>query len=174
MADLSALGGLNPIDKLELGEKYAAVKEKTAFQLPPKGRYDLRAPESFPQAAFSRTKAGALQVQIDPTIVGPTGEGLVVKFVKISAKTWKRGDEVVSQVGDYLTAHGFKGSIKTEQDLADAVESTANQVYAANLDWRGYSKTTGWSIQGMERFPQLPDGSYQSWIDDPTPGAFAL
>ena len=167
MADLSHLGGLNPVDTLELDGLYPVAKEST-FQLPPKGRYTLRAPDSFPPAAFGRTNAGALSVQVDPTIVGPTNEGFTVRFVKVSAKTFDRSGVKVSQVGDYLKACGFKGSLKDEQAIADAIESTAGTTYEAKLDWRAYNKKTGFSVEGMERFPKLPDGTHQSWIEDPT------
>lgn len=166
MADLSHLGGLNPIETLDLSN-YADNKEST-FRLPAKGRYTLQSPDSFPEAAFGRTKAGALSVQIDPTIVGPTNEGFTVRFTKISNKTFERGGQKVSQVGDYLRACGFKGTLKTESDVVNAIETTAGCVYEAKLDWRAYNKRTGWSIEGMERFPKLADGSHQSWIVDPS------
>lgn len=165
MADISHLGGLNPVEALDL-ENYADNKEST-FRLPPKGRYTLRAPESFPPAAFGRTKAGSLQVQIDPTIAGPTNEGFTVRFVKISAKTFDRSGTKVSQVGDYLRACGFKGTLSDEQAIADAIEMTAGSLYEAKLDWRAYNKRTGWSLEGMERFPRNEDGTYQSWVTDP-------
>lgn len=165
MADLSHLGGLNPVEALDL-ENYADNKEST-FRLPAKGRYTLRAPESFPPAAFTRTRAGSLSIQIDPTVVGPTNEGFTVRFVKVSAKTFDRDGVKVSQVGDYLRACGYRGPLNTEQAIADAVESTASAIYEAKLDWRAYNKRTGFSIEGMERFPKLADGTYQSWIVDP-------
>lgn len=173
MADLSHLGGLNPVETMELDDNYVVTKEKSTFQQLPAGRYSLRAPDAFPDQAFSRAKSGALQVQIDPTIVSQPGEGTVVKFTKVSSKVFDRNGAKVSQVGDYLKALGFRGVLKSEPDIADAVTATAGQVYEAQLDWRGYSKSTGWSIEGMTKFPKLADGSYQSWIDDPTPGAFA-
>jgi hypothetical protein len=165
MADLSHLGGLNPVEALDL-DNYADNKEST-FRLPAKGRYTLRAPESFPPAAFGRTNAGALKIQIDPTIVGPAHEGFTVRFVNISAKPYKRDGKTVSQVGDYLRAVGFVGVLADEQSIADAVEASAGTIYEAKLDWRAYSKS-GFSLQGMERFPKLADGTYQSWVEDPT------
>lgn len=167
MADLSHLGGLNPIDQLDLDGTYPGAKQST-FQLPAKGEYTLRAPDSFPQTAFGRTKAGSLSVQIDPAIVGPTNEGFTVRFVKVSAKVFDRNGAKASQTGDYLKSCGFSGVLKSEQDIADAIEATANQTYQAKLDWRAYNKRTGWSLEGMERFPKLADGSYQSWVIDPS------
>lgn len=166
MADLSHLGGLNPVEALDLAN-YADNKEST-FRLPAKGRYTLQAPDSFPPAAFTRTKAGALSVQIDPTIAGPTNEGLTVRFSKVSAKPFKRDGVTVSQVGDYLRACGFRGTLSNEQEIADAVEATAGSIYEAVLDWRAYNSKTGFSLQGMTRFPKLSDGTYQSWVEDPT------
>lgn len=166
MADLSHLGGLNPVESLDLAN-YADNK-KSAFQLPAKGRYTLRAPESFPPAAFTRTKAGSLQIQIDPTVIGPTNEGFTVRYVKVSAKTFDRSGQLVSQIGDYLRAVGFRGTLSDEQAIADAVESTAGAVYEAKLDWAGYNKRTGWKLEGMERFPRNEDGTYQPWTIDPS------
>lgn len=164
MVDLSHLGGLNPVEQLDL-ENYADNKEST-FRLPAKGRYTLRAPESFPDSAFGVTKAGALSIQIDPTIVGPTNEGFVIRFTKVSAKAFQRDGKTVSQVGDYLRATGYKGTLRNTQELADAVASTTGQTYEAKLDWRAYRN--GFQVQGMERFPKLPDGTHQPWIEHPT------
>lgn len=165
MADLSHLGGLNPVEQLDL-TNYADNKEST-FRLPAKGVYTLRAPDSFPPAAFGRTKAGALSISIDPTIVGGPHDGFTIKFTKVSAKPFLRDGKYVSQVGDYLRSCGFKGILSDEQSIADAVEQTAGSLYQAKIDWRAYSKS-GFSIQGMERFPKNPDGTYQSWVEDPT------
>lgn len=165
MADLSHLGDLKPVEALDFAH-YSDNKEST-FRLAPKGRYTLRAPDTFPSAAFGRTKNGDLSVQIDPTIVGPTNEGLTVRFVKVSAKIFKRNGDNASQVGDYLRACGFAGTLENEQEIADAVESTAGSIYEAKLDWRAYNKRTGFTLEGMERFPKLSDGSHQSWIIDP-------
>lgn len=167
MADLSHLGGLNPVEQLDLDGTYPVAQDKSSFTLPAKGEYVMRAPDTFPQAAFSRTKAGDLSVQIDPTIVGPTHEGFTVKFVKVSAKVFDRGGTKVSQVGDYLKSCGFAGRITNEQELGEAIDFTAGRVYTAKLDWRAYNKRTGWSLEGMERFPKNSDGTYQSWIIDP-------
>lgn len=171
MADISHLGGLNQIEQLDLDGTYPVAKEST-FQLPPKGTYTLRAPDSFPSAVYGRTKNGDLSIQIDPTIVANSngssvGEGLVVRFVKISNKGFQRGNKTASQVGDYLASCGWKGTLKTEQDVADAIEATAGTTYPAKLDWRAYNKRTGFSLEGMERFPVKEDGTHQSFIVDP-------
>jgi len=175
MADLSALGGLKPIEPLNLGTgEYADVKERK-FQLPSAGIYTLRAPDSFPPSAFSRTqKTGALSIQIDPTIVGPEHEGFLIKFVKVSGTLYKRDGKMVSQIGDYLRACGVDRTLSDEQEQADAVESTANTTYNAYVDWKVFNRTTGFSLEGMKRFPLKKDakgnaiaGEYQSWVEDP-------
>lgn len=165
MADLSQLGNLVEVNPVELGDTYPEARQST-FQLPKKGEYTLQAPESFPQDAFGTTKAGHLSVRIDPTIVGPINEGFQLKFQSVSAKPFERRGQTVSQAGDYLAACGFRGTLKTAQQIADAIESTAGATYRANLDWRAYSNT-GVDIEGMEKFPKLADGSYQSWVEDP-------
>ena len=150
-------------------ENYADVKEST-FRLPAKGRYQVRAPEGFPSAAFSRTKkTNALSVQIDPTIVGPTNEGFQIRYTRVSATPFKRDNVTVSQLGDYLRANGIAGVIKTEQDLADAVEATASRVYEVDIDWKAYSNKDGieFKVEGMENFPKNADGTYQSWVTHP-------
>jgi hypothetical protein len=166
MADISALGALQPIDMLDL-ENYADAKEST-FVLPAKGVYQLQAPDTFPSAAFSRTNAGNLSVQIDPTIVGPAHNGFKLRFIKVSAKSFKRGGVTVSQVGDYLRACGYRGKLSDEQTIADAVEATASQVYQARIDWRAYNKATGFSLEGMERFPSDGKGGHLPYVEDPT------
>lgn len=165
MADIGHLGGLQEVEPLDL-ENYEDNRKST-FQLPQKGLYTLQAPDSFPQAAFGRTKAGSLLVQIDPTIVGPTNAGYNLRFIKISGKTYKRGEKNASQIGDYLRATGFKGLLKSEQDQADAVEQTAGTTYEAHLDWRAYNSKTGFSLEGMDRFPRQENGEPQPWVEDP-------
>ncbi len=166
MADISSLGALQPVDMLDL-ENYSDAKEST-FVLPPKGVYQLQAPDTFPSAAYSRTNAGFLSVQIDPTIVGPTGQGMKLRFIKVSAKSFKRSGTTVSQVGDYLRACGFRGKLDDEQKIADAVEATAGQIYQARIDWRAYNKSTGFSLEGMERFPSDGKGGHLPFVEDPT------
>jgi hypothetical protein len=166
MADLSMLGGLNAIEPLDSSD-YPVNQEKD-FRLAPKGTYTVQAPDGFPQAAFGKTKNGDLSVQIDPTIVDGPSTGLTIKFTKVSAKPFKRGEKWASQVGDYLAACGWTGQLTDPQSIADAIESTAGKVYQVKLDWRAYNKRTGFSLEGMERFPKLADGTYQSYVIDPS------
>jgi len=166
MADISALGGLNPVEPLDL-ENYADTKDFVA--LPKKGRYTVQAPGEFPQAAFGRSNAGALTAQVDPTIMGPSNEGYRIRFTKPSAKTYKRGGVTVSQVGDYLRAFGIRTKLNNEQEIADAVESTANRVYQVEVDWKAYRKRTdgsALSLEGMENFPSDGDDGYLPYVDD--------
>ena len=163
MADISALGQLNSSEPLDL-DQYADAKEST-FQLPKKGRYTVRAPETF---SFGKTKNGDLSAQVDPTIVSGPHENFTIRFVKASAKPFVRSGQKVSQVGDYLRACGVRGEIPASpQAIADAVEQTANTVYEIDLDWRAYNTTTGFSLEGMEKFPSDGNGGHQSWVVDP-------
>lgn len=167
MADISALVGLAPVEQLDL-ENYAVNTPKPAFQLPKRGVYTLQAPESFPEGAFSASKKGALAVQIDPTIVGPTNEGYTLKYVRIYGTTFKRDGVTVSQIGDYLKACGVTGVFTSQQELADACEATANLQYQAELDWRAYGAGGAINIEGMDKFPLAADGSRQYWVEHPT------
>lgn len=164
MADISALGTLAPVEPIDL-DTYQDARE--AAPLPVKGRYTVRAPESFPATAFGATKAGALSVQVDPTIVGPTNEGYTIRFTKVSAKVFRRSGVPASQAGDYLRACGLRGKLSDPQAIADAVEQTANRTYEVEVDWRAYNKNTQFSIEGMERFPSDGNGGHLPWIDDP-------
>jgi len=163
-ADISALGNLQPVEVLDL-DAYADNKDKPA--LPKAGRYTVSAPDSFPATSFGRTKAGALSISVDPKIVGPTNEGYVLRFTKVSGKTFKRGGVTVSQIGDYLRAFGVRGKFNDEQAQADAVAETANRQYQVDIDWRAYNKNTGYSVEGMERFPSDGNGGHLPWIEDP-------
>lgn len=165
MADIGHLGGLQQTEALDLGN-YADVKE-SSFRLPAAGKYTLRTTDSFPQASFGRSKAGALSIQIDPTIVGPAHENFTIRFTKVSAKTFDRNGKRVSQLGDYLRAVGNTSTFTNEQEQADAVEASAGALFDAQLDWRAYNGATGFSLQGMHRFPKNEDGTYQSWAPDP-------
>ena len=169
MADISSLGQLAPAEPLDI-DLYVESSQKRSF--PVKGRYTLRAPEQF---TFGKTGAGNLSAQIDPTIVGPTNEGFALKFQRVSAKVYKTKSGLpTSQIGQYLAATGRKGSVGADpQELADAVEQTANLTYDALIDWRLYAKGHGQDgqplvIEGMENFPQKADGTYTPYIDSPT------
>lgn len=109
----------------------------------------MRAPESFPDTAFSASKAGALLSQIDPTVVGGEFDGYQIRFTKVSAKPFQQrrkvnGTEVTettSQVAQYLKACGRSGAMPTHpQDIANAVEQTAGQLYEVETDWKVWDK----------------------------------
>ncbi len=168
MADLSMLGGLNPVEPIDTADY--PVAKRPAFQLPTKGVYQLQAPPSFPAEAFGRTqRTKALAISLEPTvIVGPTNAGFNIRKQKIYATTWKDKDtgKTVSGIGNYLVAHGVKATLNDEQALADAVESTAGQVYEAKVDW--IAARGDFKVKGMENFPKNDDGTYQSWVTHPT------
>lgn len=129
----------------------------------------MQAPESFPSEAFGKTQAGFLSVQIDPKIVGPTNAGYTLRFTKISAKPFKRGGVTVSQVGDYLRAVGVRGKVSSDpQSIADTVEQTANMTYEVDADWRAFHKGTGFTLEGMERFPSDGNGGHLPYVEHPT------
>jgi hypothetical protein len=164
LADLSQLGGLRPVEPVDL-ETYVPTR-KAKFQLPPRGTYTLQSPESFPAEAFGRSKSGALSISIDPTIVGPTNDGFQIRYQKIYSTTWKdKSGRTVSGIGNYLAAHGVKGVLADEQALADAVEATAGRTYEAIIDWN--ARRNGFELKGMENFPKNEDGTYQSWVNHP-------
>ena len=143
-------------------DNYASLGSGRKF--PVKGRYTLRTAESFPAEAFGTSRAGALTVQIDPTIVGPNSEGRILKYTRISGKSFKRGATSVSQIGDYLKSVGVTGTFGNWQQLADAVEQTAGRIFEADLDWRAYDKSTGRTIEGMESFPSDGNGGHVPYV----------
>ena len=169
MADLNHLGGLVDVEPIDLGEGYADNRKKT-FRLAPKGRYTLRAVETLTAESFGRSKSGQLFAAIDPTIVGPTNEGTQLKFTRVYATPFLRNGKRVSQIGDYLRATGFRGTLANEAMIVEAIQGTAGQVFEADIDWRAFSNKGGtkFEVRGMESFPKLPDGSYQPWVNHPT------
>jgi hypothetical protein len=164
MANIGQLGEMRPIEPLDL-ENYA--DQKDFVPIPVKGRYTVQAPPSFPETAFGRSNAGALTAQVDPKITAGPNEGYQIRFVKPSAKTYKRNGVTVSQVGDYLRAFGIKSKLSNEQEIADAVESTANRIYQVDLDWKCWNKATQSGIEGMENFPSDGKGGHLPYWDDP-------
>lgn len=171
MADLSALGTLAPSEPLDL-DQYPDRTGGGGF--PRKGTYTLRAPESFPTAAFGKTNAGNLSVQVDSTIVGPTNEGTLIRFQRVSAKAFKRSNKWASQVGDYLRACGISGAVPTDPQLiANLVEGTSNRTYQAKVDWRLFARGHGEGgtdlvIEGMENFPSDGNGGYVPFVKSKT------
>ena len=161
MADISALGNLAASEPLDLdGYKLSGG----ARPFPKKGRYTLRARGEFPAEAFGRSAAGALTVQIDPTIASGPNEGFQLRFTRVSSKVYQRGDSKVSQLGDYLKACGITGRIADDQDAANKAEQTANLTFDAYLDWRLYAagELEGGAplvIDGMDNFPKDEAGN---------------
>lgn len=141
MADISALGNLAAAEPVDM-EGYQLSGGRKPF--PRKGRYLLRARESFPTEAFGKSASGALTVQIDPTIAEGPSEGFQLRFTKVSNKTYQRGNDTVSQLSDYLKACGVSGKLTGEaQQAADLAESTAGKTFEAYLDWRLYAAGEG-------------------------------
>ena len=169
MADISSLGTLNTQDPIS-DDLYTDVKP---FRLATAGRYTLQAP-SADQLKFGRTKAGDFRVQIDPTIAGPDFEGQRVTFAYISAKTFDRDGATVSMIGDYLRSVGVPADLDgTPQQAADAVETTANLTYEAELDWELFARGHGpdgsdFTIKGMRNFPQDAEGNRTHIVPSPT------
>jgi hypothetical protein len=161
MADISSLTNLQAGDPIDW-EGYADAKE--AAPPPRKGRYVVRAPEKF---AFGSTQQGYLSAQIDPIIVGPSSEGYEIRYVKVSAKPFKRGAATVSQLGDYLRAAQSTARPRSPQEQADAVEATANRTYQIDGDWEGYCKQCKYTAKGEAAFPKGADGQPQPWLPCP-------
>lgn len=136
----------------------------------------MRAPESFPDEAFSRSKAGALLTQIDPTIVGGEHDGYQIRFVKVSAKVFQRtvreaGVEKrvsASQVADYLRACGRRDLVPaTPTEVANLIEQTAGQMYEVETDWKVWDKTTQTEYtlrENADRFVKDEAGNPQPFI----------
>lgn len=162
-ADISNLSNLQGGDPLDF-DIYVDAKE--APPTPPKGRYIVRVSE---KPTFGATNAGFLSAQIDPTILGPSNEGYQIRYVKLSAKPFKRGAATVSQLGDFLRAAGSQARPRTPQEQADAVEQLAGATLQVDVDWEAYDKDTKWSLKGMEKFPKLPSGGHDEWTEVPDP-----
>jgi hypothetical protein len=165
MADISQLGNLNASEPLDL----PLYKDAKEFSLPKKGVYTVRAPESFPPTTFGASKSGFLTAAVDPTIVGPSNEGFTVRFTRVSAKSWKdKSGVTISQLGRYLRATGLRDTVEgNPQAQADAVERTANVTYKIKGDWRAYNTATGFTLEGMEKFPSDGNGGHLSYCVDP-------
>lgn len=172
MVDISALGELRPAEPLDLPQYRAAVE---GTPTPKKGKYTVRAPESFPATAFSKTQKGFLSAAVDPTIIGPENEGQVIRFTRVSAAPWKDRDGLtVSQLGRYLKATGLDETVPGDpQAQADAVAQTANKVYQVLIDWKGYCNPNkggcGFEVKGMDKFPvSATTGEHVPFIPCPT------
>jgi len=162
MPDISALGELKDIQPLDL-ENFKEV-QKPRFTFPRKGTYTLQAPESF---TYSRTNNGDLSVDVSSTVLGPTNEGLKLRFQRLSAKPFANQPEI-SQVGMYLRAFGIKQKFTNEQELIAAIESTANRPYQAVLDREANHFATRFVLRGEDKFPKDENGEPQSWVEHPT------
>lgn len=162
-ADISNLANLQAGEPLDY-DIYTDAKE--APPLPPKGRYIFRASDKI---AFGATKQNFLSAQIDPTIADGPHAGYTVRFARVSAKPFKRGNAMVSQAGDYLRAvYGTNGPRpQTPQEQMDAIRATQSQSFQAEVDWEAYDKETKYTLSGMTKFPKLPSGEYSEWTEVP-------
>lgn len=158
--DISSLN-LQPVDLALDWDNYKDAQEQPPP--PAKGRYTVRVPDKI---EFGATKNGDLSAQIDPIIVGPTDEGKVIRFTRISAKPFKRGQATVSQIGDFLRAiHGAAAPRpRTPQEVAEAVAATSGATFQVDLDWEAYDKGTGWTLKGMENFPPDEKGGFMPYV----------
>lgn len=158
--DISQLGELRPVEQLDL-DNYKPNQEPTP--LPKAGVYTMQAPDTFPPVTRSQ-KSGAMLVELNPTIVEAPYEGYKVRFVKVSAKQFKRGGQQASQLGDYLKACGISGRLADEAAQAEAVDQTANKTFRAEVDWKVWNKATNSEIVGMEKFPSDGAGGHEPYI----------
>ena len=152
IASISHLGDLKPVESIDLDALTPVKASGTNFRpVPPPGRYTVRAPESFPDEAFTAAKSGALLSQIDPTIVGGEHDGYQIRFVKVSAKVFPQRRKVdgvetqerTSQVAQYLKACGMKGAVpESPQEIADLITRTAGQLYEVETDWKVWDKVS--------------------------------
>lgn len=170
MADLSTLNNLNPVEPLDLDD-YADAKE---FQgIPTKGVYTVQAKESFAQEDIGSTQEGNAIVSVDPKIVDGPNAGYVLRFTKVSAKQFRRGNKVASKLGDYLRACGIRGKYASQLEQVEAAcDQTPNKLFKVLVDWRAYNGETGYQLKGMERFPADGNGGHLPYCEDP--GAFEV
>lgn len=169
MADISGLQNLQSGDPLDW-DGYTDAKE--VAPPPRKGRYVVQAPQSF---TFGATKQGYLSAQVDPIIVAPASpqasvdaSGYQIRFSRVSAKPFKRGETTVSQLGDYLRATGSTARPLTPQEQADAVEQTAGRSFQVDLDWEAYDQDGPFNLKGMENFPLDAAGNPVPWVQHPS------
>lgn len=165
---ISELGNLKvsePVDLSELAPKGPAF--------PRKGRYTLRVPEDLdPTFTFGSTQAGYLSATIDPTVTGPSNGGYTVRFVRMSAKTYREkvgedGSRTTSQIANFLAACGDKRTLTGDpEETVAAILEQSGKEFHAQLDWRAYNKRTGEAVEGMENFPSDGQGGYLPWVLD--------
>lgn len=158
IANLSNLAAMEPLD----WDGYKDSQEATPP--PPKGRYTFRAAADIP---LNTTQKGALSAQIDPTVVGPSHEGAVLKFARVNGTTFKRGSATVSFLGDYLRACRSPLRPTTPDEWIAAVQATAGAVFEAEGDWEAYDSATSWRLKGMENFPDDGKGGKSPWVKVP-------
>lgn len=172
MADISALGNLAAAEPLDMDGYQLSTGAPKPF--PRKGRYTLRVRDSFPAEAFGQSAAKALTVDISPTIASGPHEGFQIRFTRVSAKVYTRGNDKVSQLGDFLKAVGITGRLTGDpQDAADKAEQSANLTFDAYLDWRLFARGEGPDgadlvLDGMEAFPKDEAGNYVPYIKSKT------
>lgn len=179
--DISALGQLAPSQPLDLRDyptsKLPERPAKAPFSLIPAGEYVLRAPDTFSGEAFNKTQKGSLAIAFDATIVGPTGEGTPVRFIRASASTFPREVngtvKLASFMADLVKSAGIEGEFPgvdengSAQAQADMVCQVAGRTFKAKLDWEARDRKygSGINVKGMYKFPKRDDGTYQPYFE---------
>lgn len=157
------------------GDREKAVPgESNTSYLPPKGAYTFRT-TAVPEARATREHYLMMTFPAFEIVKpGDPADGHEVKFTNLSVKKWPT--RAGSPLGDYLKAHGIEGQT-TYAEYVMASLATVGREAEGGLDWRGYCRQCGYDTQedkgeklpgrGMGKFPKLPDGSHQPWIDCP-------
>jgi len=163
MTDISQLSLQEP-DPVEWGEYQVGG---VPIAPPPAGTYTGSAPDKID---FTATNAGKLMAIVDPIkIIGPTNAGEEIRFTRVSTARYKNRNG--SPAGDYLKACGVNptGPL-TNEDYVNLFESTAGRPFQFDLDWEAYDKEDGFSLEGMENFPDDGKGGKSFYVVNPSTG----
>lgn len=179
--DISALGQLTPSQPLDFNQYPSAAPKPTdgaKFTLPPAGEYTLRVPVITAENFTVAKASGALMLNANFEIVGPTHTGTAVRYVRLSAKTFDREGQQVSLLGDLVKAAGGGTMPGVTEDgnaqaQADAVSAISGREFKAYLNWEAEDRKygSGIKVRGMSKFPETTntDGTTtrQSFIEIP-------
>ncbi len=129
-------------------------------KLPPKGEYTF----VIDKVELGRTGKGYLQMTVDAKVLAPGTpyDGFLTRFNRFNTQNWP--GKKSSGAAELVSGIGVTG-LTTDAEYQQVALALPGKAISGGLDWEAYDNATGFSLRKMENFPQLPDGSYQAYVE---------
>jgi hypothetical protein len=172
MANISELSLENNGEELDLSN-YGVPAEAPKARFPRPGTYQLRTKDVITDEDVQVNSTGdGLKISIDPTIVGPEGEGRKL-YQQVYTKTYTdRRGQTRSSFADFLVSVGTRGRIPADaKGKAELAQQQAGKLFEGKLDWRlfvkgGNEDGSDLEFKSMADFPKDANNEPIPFIED--------